>query len=68
MIIKKVNEKIIIILFAIFISINFIIKFINREINIKQKIEFLISYIKMKKEFRQNKKYISFISNNINKK
>ena len=67
MLIKKANKIIIknIILFATIIIINFILKFFNYKININSKIEFIISYIKMKKEFKRNKKYINFINNKL---
>ena len=62
MFIKKVNEKLIknLIFFIIFISIT---QFFNHKINIYSKIEFIISNIKMKKEFKRNKKYFNFINN-----
>ena len=67
MLIKKANKIIIknIILFATIIIINFILKFFNYKFNINSKIEFIISYIKMKKEFKRNKKYINFINNKL---
>ena len=67
MLIKKVNEKKKNKIKNIFVFtiIIIIIKFFNYKINIKTKLELIISYIKKIKEFKRNKKYLNFINNKI---
>ena len=61
---KKIIKNII--LFAIIIIfINLIQKFLISNINAYSKIELIISYIRMKKEFKRNVNYLYFIKNKI---
>ena len=58
---KKIKH---IILLVILIIINIMLKIFNNKINIYSKIDFIISYIKMKKEFKTNKQYFNFVNAN----
>ena len=62
---KKIIKNIILFAIIIIFIINLIQKFLISNINAYSKIELIISYIRMKNEFKRNVNYLYFIKNKI---
>ena len=58
---KKFIKNLILFVIFIIIIIKFINNFFNYKINIDSKIELIISYIKLKKEFKRNENYLKYV-------